>query len=184
MLDLDIYIPAIQSGDADAFGSWLSFAEPPLRQSLKSMAHCIDTEAVLQEGLLRLWQVAPRYTPDGKENGFLRLAQRIVKNAAIDELRKRRADPTELDALERFAQSSTPAPLEPDPLLRKVIATCREKLKGKPAEVLDARLQNAGQEPDATLAERLSMTLNTFLQNFTRARKLLLQCLEKHGVFL
>jgi RNA polymerase sigma-70 factor (ECF subfamily) len=34
------------------------------------------------------------------------------------------------------------------------------------------------------LAERLGMRLNTFLQNFTRARKLLAECLEKRKVDL
>ena len=33
-------------------------------------------------------------------------------------------------------------------------------------------------------AERLGMRLNTFLQNFTRARKLLADCLERQGVAL
>jgi RNA polymerase sigma-70 factor (ECF subfamily) len=36
--------------------------------------------------------------------------------------------------------------------------------------------------PDETLAEHLSMRLNTFLQNFTRARKLLAKCLEERGI--
>jgi RNA polymerase sigma-70 factor (ECF subfamily) len=36
----------------------------------------------------------------------------------------------------------------------------------------------------ATLAERLGMRLNTFLQNVTRARKLLVECLERRHVDL
>jgi RNA polymerase sigma factor (sigma-70 family) len=183
-LDLDQYTAAIQSGDADAFGEWLSFAEAPLRQSLQSFAHRIDTEAVLQEGLLRLWQAAPHYTHDNKPNGLLRFALRIIKNAAIDELRKRRSEPTEDATLERLVEEQSAEPAQPDPILRKTIQSCREKLKGKPSFVLDARLQSEGAEPDQELAARLQMTLNTFLQNFTRARKLLLECLEKNGVVL
>ena len=37
---------------------------------------------------------------------------------------------------------------------------------------------------DSVLAVQLGMTLNTFLQNVTRARKLLAACLERHGVQL
>jgi RNA polymerase sigma-70 factor (ECF subfamily) len=45
-------------------------------------------------------------------------------------------------------------------------------------------MSSQGAEPDARLAERLHMSLNAFLQNFTRARKLLAECLEKRGVVL
>jgi RNA polymerase sigma-70 factor (ECF subfamily) len=59
---------------------------------------------------------------------------------------------------------------------------CREKLPAQPARALDARVQSAGAEPDAVLAMRLGMKLNTFLQNFTRARKLLADCLRARGI--
>ena len=49
-------------------------------------------------------------------------------------------------------------------------------------EVLDARLGSGGGSSDDDLAERLGMRLNTFLQNFTRARKLLADCLREHGI--
>jgi RNA polymerase sigma-70 factor (ECF subfamily) len=65
-----------------------------------------------------------------------------------------------------------------------MIQLCRERLPKKPAQALAARLENVGADPDETLAERLSMTKNTFLQNFTRARKFLAACLKEHGVDL
>jgi RNA polymerase sigma-70 factor (ECF subfamily) len=43
-------------------------------------------------------------------------------------------------------------------------------------------LQSAGADDDLTLAETLGMRLNTFLQNFSRARKLLAECLGKRGI--
>ena len=46
------------------------------------------------------------------------------------------------------------------------------------------RLDSGGFEPDETLAAGLRMRRNTFLQNITRARKLLAACLERHGVDL
>jgi RNA polymerase sigma-70 factor (ECF subfamily) len=50
--------------------------------------------------------------------------------------------------------------------------------------VLKARLEAEGNTHDGVLAEGLGMSLNTFLQNFTRARKLLAECLKKAGVDL
>ena len=65
-MDLDAELPSIIAGDADAFGRWLAGAERPVRESLRSFAAVIDAEAVLQEALLRVWQVAPRFQPDGR----------------------------------------------------------------------------------------------------------------------
>jgi len=180
MSDLDVHLPAIASGDADAFGRWLASAEAPLRRSLRSFAAVVDTEAVLQESLLRVWQVAPEVEVTGS-NSLLRLAHRITRNLALSEARKRRAQVAEVE--------DTPLePAPPDPLLRRLIASCREKLPKKPGLALHARLDACGGAPDASLAEGLGMSKNTFLQNFGRARKLLRACLEralaKEGVAL
>ena len=174
-MDLDVHLPAIAAGDARAFAAWLAGAEAPLRRSLRRFARVVDTEAVLQEGLLRVWQVAPRIERDGKPNALLRMAHRIVGNAAIDETRRQRLPPPEL----------APEPIdptEPDPLLRRAIAECRDKLPPKPAQALTARL--GAHRSDAELAEGLGLKLNTFLQNVGRARKLLLECLALAGITL
>jgi RNA polymerase sigma-70 factor (ECF subfamily) len=186
MTDLDALLPAIAAGDAGAFGRWLAGAEPMLRASLRSFAARVDTEATLQEALLRTWQVAPRHAPDGKPNSLLRLAVRIAKNLAIDEARRARVSPADEEALERAgaALAEAAAIAGPDPMLARVIQECRGNLPDKPRAALAARLEGGGAEPDETLAARLSMKLNTFLQNFTRARKLLAECLEKRGVDL
>jgi RNA polymerase sigma-70 factor (ECF subfamily) len=180
--DLDALLPAIGAGDVDAFASFVAGAEPPLRASLRSFATVVDTEAVLQETLLRIWQVAPRFVPDGAPNALLRFAFRACRHLAISEVRRRRGA-LSVDA-ERLADAEAdPQPAAPpDPLLRRAIESCREALPKKPAAALTARLTSQGDEPDARLALRLGMTLNTFLQNFTRARKLLAECLEKRGV--
>ena len=88
--DLDELLPAIAMGDAVAFGKLAAAIELDLRRSLRGFAAKVDVEAIVQEGLLRTWQVAPRFVPDGKPNGLARLCQRITRNAALDELRKRR----------------------------------------------------------------------------------------------
>jgi DNA-directed RNA polymerase specialized sigma24 family protein len=185
MSDLDLHLAAIAAGDADAFALWLAGAERIIRGTLRPFARAVDTEAVLQETLLRVWQVAPRFVSDGKPNGLLRLGVRIGRNLAVSESRKMRASPVEAEQLERAIEALASTEVSaPDPLLRDLIHECREKLPDKPKKALAERIDNGGAEHDSALAERLHMRLNTFLQNITRARKLLAQCLEAHGVDL
>jgi RNA polymerase sigma-70 factor (ECF subfamily) len=182
--DLDVHLPGIQRGDGQAFAAWLVAAEPSLRRGLRSFARQVDVEAVLQEALLRAWQVAPELVPDGKPNTLIRMTQRIGWNLAISETRRLKSTPVDPGALaDGFGDPGYEPPL-PDPLLREAITRCREKLPPKPQQALTARLEGAGGLPDATLAERLGMTKNTFLQNVSRARKLLRECLRLAGVEL
>ena len=177
MADLDTHLVAIGAGDRRAFAAWVAGAEMALRATLRRYAALVDAEAVLQETLLRAWQLAPRVQPDGAPNALLRLAMRIARNLAIDEVRRRgRPLPVQLH--------DEPAFTEPvaDPWLRQLVIECREKLSPKPALALDARLGSAGAEPDTVLAARLHMRLNTFLQNVARARRQLADCLRRKGV--
>ncbi|MFK7929408.1 MAG: RNA polymerase sigma factor [Myxococcota bacterium] len=182
-MDLDVHLAAIAAGDAEAFGSWLAGAEPAVRRPLRSFAHVVDTEAVLQEALLRVWQIAPKFQPDGRPNALVRFASRVARNLALDHARRARLRPMELDGLERaaHAEDSTVAS-PPDPLLRELIQRCFDKLPGKPAAALQGRLD--GGRHDRDLAEALQMRLNTFLKNVGRAKTLLAECLRKNGVAL
>ncbi len=138
----------------------------------------VDTEAVLQEALLRVWQVAGRVEPDGRPNALLRFASRVARNLALSQLRGR---PPPLDA----AEIEIPVePREPDPLLARAVRLCLEELPTQPRSAFVARLGVSGGEDDGVLAARLRMKLNTFLQNVTRARKLLARCLATKGVEL
>jgi len=168
----DAFLARIVAGDTTAFAGWLARAEGPVRASLASFARVIDVEAVVQEALLRVWQVAPRFTPDGQPDSLLRFAVRIARNLAVSEVRRTRATP--VDDIEIAVEPETP-----DPLLRAAIVDCREQLPPKPRQALDARLRGGS---DEELAETLHMKLNTFLQNFTRARQLLADCLGKKGI--
>ena len=181
-LDLDAHLPGIGAGDTDAFARWLAGAEAPLRASLRSFAANVDAEAVLQETFLRVWTLAPRFTPDGRANALLRFAHRIARHLAISETRRRHGETSLEASAEDPPDLAAAAP--PDPLLRAAIEACRGQLSGKPALALAQRLATGGDEPDAAIARRLGMTLNTFLQNFTRARKQLADCLKKRGVRL
>lgn len=180
-LDLDRELVAIAQGDADAFARWLSAAEPALRQTLRPVAALVDAEAVLQEALLRVWQVAPRVRPDGKPNTLLRMGVTILKNLVHSELRRTRPELSPQKLAAQIELDSRTQVNPPDPLLRRLIALCREKLPPKPGQALQLRLESAGAEDDTRLAARMGMRLNTFLQNFTRARKLLAECLRAHG---
>lgn len=181
MSELDAHVPAIRAGDPEAFARWLAGAEPRIRLSLSRFAAAVDTEAVLQEALLRVWQVAPRLVDDGRPDGLLRLGVRIARNVAISEIRRHAGRAAR--GVELAEPEVTPA-APPDPMLRAAIVECRDRLPARPRAALMARLESAGCEADANLAAALSMKLNTFLQNITRARKLLRECLEGKGVEL
>jgi RNA polymerase sigma factor (sigma-70 family) len=181
--DLDVHLAASAQGDLDAFGRWVAGAEPVLRASLRPLATRVDAEAIVQETLLRVWQVIPRFTRDDRPNGLLRFALRVSRNLALDELRRLRADPADVEGIERALQAvgEVAEPIEPDPLLRRLIDECRQRLPDQPARALAERLRN-GIWPDRELAVSLGMQLNTFLQNISRARRLLRECLEERGV--
>lgn len=186
LVDLDEHLAGIVERDERAFARWLEHAEPTIRASLRGFAAQVDTEAVLQETLLRVWQTAPRVERDRKPNSLLRFSFRIARNLAISELRRARLRPTEADEIERKLGSMAggEGPEPPDPMLRRVIKLCRDKLPPKPRQVLDLRVSSGGGASDKELAAKLDMTKNTFLQNFTRARKTLAECLSTNGVCL
>jgi RNA polymerase sigma-70 factor (ECF subfamily) len=180
-MDLDVHVQAIVGGDPRAFGAWLAGAEPGVRDSLRSFAAAIDVESVLQETLLRVWQIAPRFAPDGRGNGLLRLAITIGRNLAVSEVRRTRAHLHGGEVPEDFPDPEPPVGAR-DPILRRAIGECRDKLPPRPRQAFDARLASAGGQADDALAATCGMRLNTFLQNFTRARQLLAECLGRRGV--
>lgn len=180
--DSDVELPAIQRGDAEAFARWLVLAEPPLRAGLRKFATMVDTEAVLQEALLRTWQVAPHCHGDGRAHTLLRFAMRVTQNLAIDEARRHRLLPTAFgDELpEPFVEPAN----APDDAVRAAVASCLGKLPPQPARAITLRLADEGRTTDRDLAVGAGMTTNTFLQNITRARKLLAECLQRAGIDL
>jgi RNA polymerase sigma factor (sigma-70 family) len=186
-MDLDAHLPAILERDTRAFGRWMAGAEGTMRDSLRSFASVLDVESVLQEALLRVWQVAPRFMADGRPNGLLRLGLRIARNLAISELRRTKSRPVSEEDLELAlarAEQIDGGDAAPDPLLREVLAKCHERLPDKPRQVIGVRLSSEGGRSDDELAALVGMRVNTFLQNFTRARRMLAECLKKHGVVI
>ncbi len=187
MLDLDDLLTAIRTGDPAAFAQWMAGAEPTMRGSLRSFATRVDVEAVLQESLLRTWQIAPRVELDGTPNSLLRVGIRIARNLAVSEWRRARGVPSGGDAIDRALAGEPDGatlPVVPDPRLRQTIRECVGALPAQPARALQARLEGAGRQDDDDLAQQIGMRKNTFLQNFTRARKLIAECLKRRGVDL
>lgn len=187
-MDLDAHLPAILTGDTRAFGRWMAGAEGTMRDSLRSFASVLDVESVLQESLLRVWQVAPRFVADGRPNGLLRLGIRIARNLAVSELRRTKSRPVPEEDLEaalaQASQADTSGDGGPDPLLREVLARCHDQLPEKPRQVVGIRLSAEGGRSDDELASLVGMRPNTFLQNFGRARRMLADCLKKHGIVI
>lgn len=183
-MNADVHLSRIAEGDPNAFASWLSATEHEVRISLRGFASVVDTEAVLQEALLRVWQAAPRIVPDGKPNALLRFAVRTARNTALSELRRRRSSVLDPEAFERAADVASVEALAetPDVLLRDATRDCVDQLPPKPREAMVARLEGSGVIADELLAERLSMRKNTFLQNVTRAKRALLDCLREKGI--
>ncbi len=187
MTDLDVHLQSIVNGDKAAFGRWVAGAEATLRGSLRSFAASVDVEAVVQETLLRVWQVATRVQPDGKPNGLLRFALRTARNLALSEARRRRFTPAtddEEDFDRLVARIADEGPAPADPFLRRAIQICLSLLPAKPREAIQARLKAAGGESDQAIADRLGLKVNTLLQNVTRARRALAECLKGRGIAL
>ena len=180
MDDLDALWPAIARADAAAFARFLAHAELPLRRSLITFARAIDTESIVQEALLRVWQVAARYEPDGRPNGLLRLTLRIARNLALDEAKRVRRAVASFEIAQPLLEAEA-TPEGADPFFRDVVAGCLEDLPPQPSLALRTRLADEGAEPDASIAARCRMKTNTFLQNVSRARRLLAECLQKRA---
>ena len=177
-MDLDVHLDAIARGDDRAFSAWMVAAEPRVRGSLRTFAAEVDVEAVLQEALLRAWQVAPRVQRDGRGDSLLRYAARVAHNLAIDEVRRAGRS----RALAPDEDVAAPEVEPPDPRLGQQVRRCLEELPEQPRRAISARWELGATEHDRSLADRLGMQLNTFLKNIGRAREALKQCLERAGV--
>jgi DNA-directed RNA polymerase specialized sigma24 family protein len=176
-VDLDCHLAGIAGEDPVAFARWVAGAEHALRDGLRSFAASVDVEAVLQEALLRTWQVAGRVRPDGRQNALFRMATTIARNLALSEVRRHRPE---------AGEPPEPAvePREPDPLLARLVRICLEQLPPQPRAAFLARLQARGGSDDHALAAALRMRMNTFLQNVGRARRLMTECLSSRGADL
>src|SRR5688572_27200393 len=182
-MPVDVAFAGAQRGDTEAFAAWMARVEGPLRRSLRPFAYAVDVEAVLQEGLMRMWRAAPALELKGSD-ASLRYALRVVRNLAISEARRlRRLAPLDLDALEQLPEGRVEPDPVPDAGLRRIILECIEKLPPRPRQALRHRMSGYI-FTDRDIAEMLDMTVNTFLQNIVRARRLVAKCLGRQDVHL
>ena len=117
----------------------------------------------------------------------MRMAQRITRNLAVSAARRHRMVPLDGSWAAGEEDPSLPAvePANPpDPGVRAAVGSCLDQLPARPRAAIDARIEADGGEDDHVLAARLAMRLNTFLQNVTRARRLLAECLRRAGIDL
>jgi len=177
---VDRLFSRVCEGDEAAFEAWMTRVEFPLRRCLAPWARNVDVESVVQETLLRVWVFAQERGQTLKgENASLRWAVGVAKNVARNEARRfQREDPISLDELPEPAARPEPPR---DPALARLIHGCLELISGRPREALHARIEFGHDADDRTLAMRLGMTRNTFLQNIVRARKQMAECLHDRG---
>lgn len=172
-----------RGGDRGAFADWMGSVELPIRLSLRRFAQAVDVESVVQETLLRMWLLSqdPEKVLVG-EDAALRFAIVLARNLARNEAR--RSGRVRFLPPEELPEVAVDPPTASSPGLAAHIKHCLEALKGRAKEALQARLAQGAWRPDVEIAQGLSMTVNTFLQNIVRARKSVEECLEKRGVRL
>jgi len=184
--EIDAVFEAARVGGPEAFATWMALVERPIRASLRRFARAVDAEVVVQETLLRMWIAARDHgrVIEG-DDASLRFALRVARNVALEEVRRTgHGRLVSLDDEHGGPEPALdPAPV-PDPGLREAIVECLSRLTGKPREALFARLRDGHAAADRDLAERVRMTMNTFLQNVVRARRAVARCLEGKGVKL
>jgi DNA-directed RNA polymerase specialized sigma24 family protein len=177
---IDRLFGRVCEGDRGAFEGWLVEVEMPLRGSLGRWARAVDVESVMQETLLRMWLFALERGREleGKD-ASLRWAIGMARNLARNDARRFRRE--HLVPVEELPEQPTDSAGVPDPALREIIRRCLERVTGRPAEALRARLEDGSTLSDRTLAEALGMKLNTFRQNLVRARRQVASCLSENG---
>jgi DNA-directed RNA polymerase specialized sigma24 family protein len=202
MTAVDTAYVLARAGSHAGFAEWVRLVELGLRRSLRGFSRQVDVESIVQEGLLRMWVLAPRLSLDG-ENASLRYALRLVRNLALREAQRMKTfapiDGPGADeggggdggsppggaggGAGRAGAEDAVLPDPPsDPGLRKAILDCIGRLPRGNRRALVARLEGQGEIADRDIAADLRMKLNTFLQNIVRARALLRKCLGSRGI--
>ena len=87
MTEIDHAYAGTRAGDEQAFAAWVRLVETPLRASLRRFAPVVDVEAILQEGLVRMWRIAPGLELSGAD-ASLHYVRRLARNLAISEARR------------------------------------------------------------------------------------------------
>jgi RNA polymerase sigma-70 factor (ECF subfamily) len=169
-MDDDELLTAIAAGDDTALRELFSRHAPWLAIRLRSLLPATDTEDVLQETFLAVWQGARSYRPEGAGAAWL---WGIARRQAAQWLRRRgRA----ADLVAALAQVGTPA--VPDPaeaaLTRAELADAVEALGPPGAPEREVwRLVYVQDRPVAEVAELMGVPAGTVKSRAHRTRRLL-----------
>ena len=157
--------------------------ERPIRAAVRAYARAVDTEAITQETLMRMWDFA---RDDGRtltgENASLRYSIRMAQGLARNEARKRGR------AVLLPPEDMPEQPVQPDeplsPAFVRIVRECWDLLTDKRLMAMAARMKWGAARTDRETAQSVGMTTNTFLQNVVRARRQLAECMAGKGIDL
>lgn len=178
-------LQAIVRRDQEAFKRWLKRCESPLKRSLGTFAELVDIEAVVQDTAIKVWQEAPRITPDGRPAFLLRWSRTVAINSARNILRRteHRADHRDPLPSDDELQELEVAPFQaPDPFLEKRVRQCLDRLQPNQQRSFRTRIDDDGAHKDRELAESIGMGFDAFRQNLARGRKALVACLASFRI--
>lgn len=170
----------IRLGDASAFDDLITRHQSALRAHLRRYVSQTDTEDLLQELWLRVWQRAGQWQ-GGKPLAWMLT---IATNLALNHLRRRQVLPTTLEEEELLELSPTPSDaLLPGPeeevIWRDEVRRVSSALEMLPEEKQQAlRLIRIEGMSLREAADRLGVPIGTVKSRLHHARKLLMEHLE------
>lgn len=178
-------------GDTDAFSRLVTELEKPVfRLAYSIMGSREDAEDVSQEAFLRLWRTLASFRGDASVVTYMLT---ITKNAALDELRRRKNRPTftmtvqDEDGEERQADYADPDP-DSDPAKeyarRERIEGVRRAIADLPAEQrVILTLRDMEGRSYEEIAEILGLNDGTVKSRLFRARQALKNLLLQRNVY-
>jgi RNA polymerase sigma-70 factor (ECF subfamily) len=170
-------IRAVAAGDQSAFSRLIGRESPRLLRFAQTiLGNAEEAEDVVQETLIKLWEVAANWTPDARIGTWLHT---VTYNRSVDRLRRRR-DFVDESALDGLADPSplAQANLEQGELTRSV----REAVARLPHRQRSAVLLFHLQElPQSEAARVMGISESAFESLLARGRRQMRQWLSAPG---
>jgi RNA polymerase sigma-70 factor (ECF subfamily) len=170
-------IRAVAAGDQGAFSRLIGRESPKLLRFAQGiLGNAEEAEDVVQEALIRLWEVAATWTPDARIGTWLHT---VAYNRSVDRLRRRR-DFVDGSALDEMAD---PSPLAQDNLEQGELAqSVRDAVERLPHRQRSAVLLFHLQElPQSEAARVMGISESAFESLLARARRQMRQWLSAPG---
>jgi RNA polymerase sigma-70 factor, ECF subfamily len=174
-----LLIRLVASGDEAAFSElYHRFGDAMYALGYQMLEDAAEAEDLLQDVLVQIWKQAPRYDPD--RGTPFSWAVTILRNRAIDRLRRRRLRGTMLDRATLSAVSEPDAAYVDDEMqLREMRDRIREAISKLPSEQREAiELCFFGGLTHNQISERLDAPLGTIKARIRRGLLLLRERLK------